>query len=492
MKIITDEPPASAVEALWAYNGRDCMLTYEILEVLLPQLSSETSATYTLSGALQAPVLEMNMRGILIDQRRRNETIKAFEKDIEYVKGNLECIIQEGLGLTINWRSNQQLQFLFYEVLGIKPILKRSGDGTYRPSVDRGSLEKLQLHFYALPIVNHILLLRDIQMKIDMLKTGIDPDGRIRTSFNIAGTNTGRFSSSNSDFNTGRNLQNIDERLRSVFISDSGYKFANIDLEQADSRNIGALILKHLGDPTYLDACDTGDLHTTVAEMVWPELEVDPRTSMFYRNESFRQAAKKMGHGTNYYGKPQGMAVITKYPARLIAGFQPRYFRAFPGIPAYHQFIRQTLRESGVLFNLHGRRRRFFGRRDDEATLRDAIAYTGQSSTADCLNQGLLNVWRSHLCQVLIQVHDSILVQYPEDREEEILPQVIGAMQVPLIIENRLFTIPCEAKIGWNWGPRSESNPDGLVKWNGPDVRTRTRPPAKVTSLFERTLEHSI
>jgi len=60
----------------------------------------------------------------------------------------------------------------------------------------------------------------DLQKKIDILKTEIDKDGRIRTSYNIAGTNTGRLSSSFSEFGTGTNLQNIEESLRSMFVAD--------------------------------------------------------------------------------------------------------------------------------------------------------------------------------------------------------------------------------------------------------------------------------
>jgi len=48
----------------------------------------------------------------------------------------------------------------------------------------------MQLFLVARPIVNHLLTMRELQKKIDFLKTGVDPDGRIRTSYNISGTNT--------------------------------------------------------------------------------------------------------------------------------------------------------------------------------------------------------------------------------------------------------------------------------------------------------------
>src|SRR5690606_25543595 len=103
---------------------------------------------------------------------------------------------------------------------------------------------------------------------------GIDPDGYMRSSFNIAGTNTGRLASSGNDFGSGTNMQNIDRTLKEIFIAEPGWKFANLDLGQADSRNIGAncwnTFVESHGEKfagAYLDACEGPDLHTTVCRM---------------------------------------------------------------------------------------------------------------------------------------------------------------------------------------------------------------------------------
>src|SRR5262249_14971349 len=152
----------------------------------------------------------------------------------------------------------------------LPPVKKRSnraGERNYTPTVDRDALEQLDNYFLAQPIVSHILGLRDIEKKIGVLKTGIDSDGRMRTSYNIAGTSTGRFSSNLSDFGTGTNLQNIEDMLRSIFVADAGLKFAYIDLEQAESRLVGAIEWNLFHDPTYLDACESGDLHTSVCRL---------------------------------------------------------------------------------------------------------------------------------------------------------------------------------------------------------------------------------
>jgi DNA polymerase-1 len=367
------------------------------------------------------------------------------------------------------------------------------------PTVNREALEKISAHFYAHPIVFHLLKMRDQAKRIGVLKTDIDPDHRIRTSYNIAGTTTGRLSSSFSDFGTGTNLQNIEQRLRRIFIADPGYKFANIDLKSGDSFGVGLTLYNLFGDSTYLDACETGDIHTSVARMTWKDL---PWTSEInadkkiaeatpgYREHSVRDLSKKLGHGTNYYGKPPTMAKHTKLPIDPIKDFQARYFAAFP-IQKWHGHVEFQLRSQGYLVSVLGRKRWFFGRRDDDATLREAIAYEPQSITSDVINRGLLNVWRANICQVLLQVHDSILVQYPEELENTILPRILKLMEVPIQVKDRTVIIPAEAKIGWNWANveynksgQVVGNPDGLVTYKGkPDERKR----GPQTSILDRS-----
>jgi DNA polymerase-1 len=481
----------SAQEKEWCYNGLDCVITREVLNVLLPQLDNQTSGTYSFSRDLQAPILEMRCRGVLIDQARRAEVIDEYFTKLDQLEEQLNRIVGHGLGLwQFNWRSNKDLHLLFYDYLGLPPI-RRGG----RPTVNREALEKLESYFSARLIVAHMLVMRDMQKKISMLKTEIDPDGRMRTSYNIAGTTTGRLSSSFSEFGTGTNLQNIEESLRSVFVSDPGYKLAYLDAEQGESRVVGAIEGNLFDDWRYLDACEGGDLHTTVAKLVWPDdvpwtgnLRRDRELAErpYYRHYDRRFMCKKIGHGTNYGGKPRTLAAQAKVEISLIEDFQPKYFRAFPAHLRWHARVDRTLREDGYLTTLTGRKRWFFGRRNDDSTLREAIAYDPQGSLADILNRGMLAVWRSQSCQLLMQIHDAVLVQYPEDAEDKIIPLVQSSLQQSIRLDSgRDFTIPYGVATGWNWGKfDEESNPDGLKSYKGTDQRKRTPPIA----ILDRSL----
>lgn len=468
------------VEKYWVYNGFDCCITAEILDQLLPQLDKHTQATYDFSRELQAPVLEMRLRGLLVDQRRKNEVIDEYFNKIEDLNSNLERIVFEGVGLEkFNWRSPADLQTLFYDALRI-PAIKKGG----RPTVNREALEKLEAYLIARPIVAHIIALRDLGKKIGFLRTGIDPDGRMRTSYNIAGTSTGRFSSSYSEFGTGTNLQNVEESLRTIFIADKGMKMAKFDAKSGESYVVGAIEWNLFKDPRYLDACESGDPHTATARICWPKLpwsgdlsrDKDIAEQPYYRHYSYRFMCKKLGHGSNYGGKAATLSAQAKLPLSVVEDFQPKYFRAFPAHLQWQEHVDASLRKHGHLISLTGRKRWFFGRRNDDKTLREAIAYDPQCSLAEIVNRAMLRIWRSRVAILCMQDHDAITIQYPEEREDEIIPQVLELLRerVPLS-HGRVLEIPYDCKTGWNRADFSKANPSGLKDYKGHDERKRPK-----------------
>jgi DNA polymerase-1 len=486
----------SSSHSEWIYNGLDCCVTLDIFNKIHPYLDDITSKTYDLSRALQGPILEMTLRGLHVDKERKLEVLLEFEEKKARLESVLTRLSEDGVGFQAKAGSHQNLKTFFYDVLGLNPIRKRNAKGQMAPTVNRDALERLRQYMIAEPFCNHILAIRDLTKKIGFLRTGIDKDGKMRCNFNIAGTNTGRMASSMSDFGSGTNLQNVDKTLRSVFVAPKGYKFCNIDLEQADARNVGAILWNTFHDEfgesfagAYLDACESGDLHTQVCRMAWTNLNWGDDPSHFrsiadqkaYREMSYRDLAKRLGHGTNYYGTPRTMALHTKVAVPIIESFQARYFRAFKAIPEWHKWVESELRRTAQLTTPFGRRRSFFGRIPDQDTLRKAIAYSPQSMTADEINLGMLKLWQLPHIQLLVQVHDSILFQYPEELEDEIIPRAEKALTIEIpLLHDRTFSVPVESKVGWNWGDWDPStpfeNPDGLRKWsdsNRPQKRER-------------------
>lgn len=469
-----------AQELDWIYNGLDCCITHDVFGALHEQLDPHTTATYAFSKALQAPTMEMRTKGVLVDQARKAEVIDEYFTTIERLETNLDRIVLDGVGMpNFNWRSHADLRRLFYDELGIPPIRKHG-----RPTTDRNAREKLESYPIAQSIALHLNAIADLAKKISVLKTEIDPDGRIRTSYNIAGTSTGRFSSSFSEFGTGGNLQNVEESLRSIFISDPGYKFAKFDAKSGESFVVGAIEWNLFGDGLYLDACESGDPHTAVARICWPKIgwtgdnkrDKDIAESPYYRHYTYRFMCKKLGHGSNYGGRPDTLATQSKLPIGVVRDFQPKYFNAFPSHQLWQREVETQLRTSGYLISLLGRKRWFFGRRNDQSTLREAIAYDPQSSLADIVNKAMLRIWRKELAIVVMHDHDALTFMYPEALEDSIIPQLQAELIEHIQLKNgRTLSIPYDCKVGWNKGEwNGETNPDGLKDYQGHDARQRS------------------
>jgi DNA polymerase I-like protein with 3'-5' exonuclease and polymerase domains len=173
------------------------------------------------------------------------------------------------------------------------------------------------------------------------------------------------------------------------------------------------------------------------------------------------------------------MARHLKLPVALCTEFQQTYFNRFPGIPLWHQRTKAELQSTGKLTTALGRERYFYSRLDDDATIREAVAFEPQSLIVDIINTGMLRLFQ-RFPQVLLtlQVHDSILTQLrPED--VELIPEVIKILTVPIEVRGRVMTIPVDGEFGWNWSKMNTKeenkgtplyNPYGLrgLKKHGP------------------------
>jgi DNA polymerase-1 len=487
----------SAFENDMVYNGLDCCITREVWDAMSPELGSnkhpEFRTTYEFSKALQGPVLEMNARGVCIDAARKTQVIDEFHDQLDHLERNLERIVLEGVGMPgFNWRSNDDLKHLFYTRLGI-PAIRYQG----RVTVNRNALEKMEAYTIAKAIISHMSAMREIAKKISVLKTEVDADGRMRTSYNIAGTDTGRFSSSYSEYGTGGNLQNIEESLRSVFISDPGMKFAKFDAKSGESYVVGAIEWNLFNDDTYLNAVDSGDVHTAVARICWPELgwtgnlskDKDIAEQPFYRHYTYRFMCKKLGHGSNYGGKPETLAQQSKLPIGVVRSFQPKYFAAFPAHERWQGWVQSEIYTKGYLTSLTQRKRFFWGRRNDPDTIRAAIAFDPQGSLADIVNRAMLRIWRQRIAILMMQDHDALTFMYSTEQESEILPKLQSLLTESIPLKNgRTLLIPYDCQVGWNRGKwDEEKNPNGLREWQGQDKRKRIEEAGILDRVIRRT-----
>src|SRR5882757_4474714 len=121
------------------YNGLDVTVCYDVYEALQAQMDPGSARVYDFSRALQGPTMEMRLRGVLVDQVRKQEVIDELVEKIDILESNLEKIVLDGVGMpSFNWRSNDDLQRLFYSELGL-PTETFHG----RPTTNRAARESL-------------------------------------------------------------------------------------------------------------------------------------------------------------------------------------------------------------------------------------------------------------------------------------------------------------------------------------------------------------
>ena len=258
---------------------------------------------------------------------------------------------------------------------------------------------------------------------------------------------------------------------------------------------VGAIEWNLFRDGRYLEACESGDPHTAVARICWPALgwtgnlkhDKNIAEQPFYRHYTHRFMCKKLGHGSNYGGKPNTLAQQSRLPIGIVNTFQPLYFRSFPAHLQWQEWVTEQIRKFGYLISLTGRKRQFWGRRNDEATIREAIAYDPQCSLAEIVNTAMLNIWRASITPLMLQDHDALTFMYREEQEDEVVPKLQASLVVPVPLEHgRELRIPYDAKVGWNRGDyNAKTNPDGLKDYvQGGEQRRRS----KAVGIMDRKL----
>lgn len=487
---ITPQSSWTPGHTLQIYNGLDVCVTLEVWEELTrlhPAVSS--SPIYSFERALQGPYLEIMQRGFLVNEIGRHEAAQVLRARLAGLDAKLQILSNAVWDRGLNPRSPKQLIDFFYSRMKL-PEIWLNQKGERKLSTNREALEKLESYMHARPFISLILSSRDIGKQLDVLESAIDADGRFRAGYNIAGTETGRPSSSTNAYGTAGNAQNIAPGLRHIFVADPGMKMCVIDLEQVEARDVGFFCGCLFDDWTYLDACESGDLHTNNAKKVWPELnwtweaKKDRAVAdrLFYREFSYRDMAKRGSHLSNYSGTAWTASRSLKVPLEVMEEFQARYCRgryghkhlpdidpAFPCIPKWWAWTAEQLQLNGWLETPFGRKRHFFGRPGDDTTIREAIAFMPQSTTADRMNLGLWRVWyKMPQVQLLAQTYDSITFQGPDDAKFDLLVQeALERIRIELVAPNgRKYAVPGEAKVGWNWGAANAKNPEGLAKWS--------------------------
>ena len=382
---------------------------------------------------------EMEIAGYGVDAR----ALRDFGESLSARMEERETAIYDMAGGKFNINSPKQLGEVLFERLGL-PHGKKTKTGW---STNADVLEKLR-H----PIVDAVLEYRQYtKLKstyADGLLKAMDPDGRVRTSFQMTVTATGRLSS------TEPNLQNIPTRtdlgseFRRMFTAAEGCVLVDADYSQIELR-----ILAHIAGDEAMEAAFLagGDFHAETAAKVFHVNREDVTHEM-------RRRAKAVNFGIVYgisaFSLSQDLGVTVAEARDYMEG----YFAAFPGVRRYMDEVVRKARETGYVETLFHRRRdlpeltssnknmRAFGERV-------ALNMPIQGTAADVMKLAMIAVWKrlraeKPQARLALQVHDELIVECHADEAEAVARLLEEEMEH--VVE---LSVPLTAEAHWgkNW-----------------------------------------
>ncbi|PWE18470.1 DNA polymerase I [Marinicauda salina] len=433
------------------YAAEDADVTLRLFELLKPGLAGKGLSTVyeTLERPLPAVLAKMEREGVKVDVAQ----LSRLSSDFAQKMAEAEEAAHDQAGRRFNLGSPKQIGEVLFGEMGL-PGGKKTKGGAW--STDVSVLEQLAAEGHELP--QSLLTWRQFsKLKStysDALRAAINPDtGRVHTSFSLAATTTGRLSSSEP------NLQNIPIRteegrkIREAFVAEDGNVLVAADYSQIELR-----LLAHIaGVDALKDAFKRGeDIHAlTASEMFGVAMEdMDPAT---------RRSAKAINFGIIYGISAFGLAANLGIPRDEAKAYIESYFEKFPGIADYMDAMKEEAKSKGAVETLFGRRCHVPGIRDKNPNTRQfaerqAINAPIQGAAADIIRRAMIRMddalARAGLkARMLLQVHDELVFECPEDEADRLVPLVQEVMAgAPAPAAALSVPLEVEAKAAKTWG----------------------------------------
>ena len=377
------------------------------------ETNNQTALLYDMEMPLAKVLSSMEITGFLVDDRSIEEYGAVLEAKINQLMTEIYGLAGE----EFNINSPKQLGVVLFEKLAI-PSKKKTKSGW---STNADVLESLADDY---PIVAAVLEYRTLaKLKstyCDGLKKCVAPDGRIHSTLNQTETRTGRISS------TEPNLQNIPVRsevgreLRKFFVAKDGCVLVDADYSQIELR-----VLAHIAeDENMINAFNSGDdIHTITASQVF-NMPVEMVTPVM------RSRAKAVNFGIVYgigaFSLAKDIGVTNAEAAKYIKG----YLHNFSGVNRYMENVIEKAKSDGYVTTLFSRRRYLPELSNSNAMLRkfgERVARNMpiQGTAADIIKIAMIKVYermeRENLrAKLIMQVHDELIVEAPEDEAEAV------------------------------------------------------------------------
>lgn len=426
------------------FSSQNAFCKLRLYEVLSKRLSEEglEKIYREIEIPLSRVLVDMEMTGIKIDI----SILRELSKELEGVLESLRSRIYFLAGEEFNINSPKQLSSILFERLGLKPK-KRTKTGY---STELSVLEELALeHELPREILNYRSLFKLKSTYVDALPELVNPlTGRLHTSFNQTVTATGRLSSSEP------NLQNIPvrgvwaDRIRKAFIAEKGFLILSADYSQIELR-----ILAHMSrDEKFVKAFREGlDIHNaTAGELFGVSLEsVTPDQ---------RRIAKTVNFGIIYGMTAFGLSETLGISKEEAQSYIDQFFMRHPGIKEFSLSLIRKAEEKGYAETFFGRKRpipELKSRNSATRALGERFAINSpiQGTASDIIKLAMIRIWNllrreGFLTKMLLQIHDELLFEVPEQELSEIKEMVKKEMEHVVELD---VPLSVNISVGRNW-----------------------------------------
>jgi len=406
-------------------------------------------------------LMDMELAGVLIDKEKLDQFYSEAPAKLEDLKKKIYACRPSGEPFNIG--SQQQLNKVLFEELGIKPLGEKGRSGFYSTKEEYMEIWANQ-HEICKLILDYRKLDKLIGTYLEGLRKRIDPDGRIRSDFKRF-ISTGRLSSSRP------NLQNIPRPendlfgLRSLFIAPEEKTLIVADYSQIELR-----VLAHFSrDPKLIEAYMKGeDIHSATAKSLFDLPE--PVKEIKEKHGELRSIAKNYNFAMVYEAGVRKLAAMTGTSESRARQLREKYFEQFPGIERYQQWMHYRAERDGFVKTLVGRYRHLSaaklpGRTKKENALkagafRQASNTPIQGSAADIITIAMRNIARRlkaegysrDEAQMVLQVHDELMLEVAEELAQDVAEIVKYEMEnavklrVPLVADVGIAKVWSDAK----------------------------------------------
>ena len=419
-------------------------MLFELRDRMLVQLqeANMTKLYEEMELPLSCVLYDMEREGFRVDL----DILKQLQAQFDEQSAALEKQIYESTGETFNILSPKQLGEVLFGKLGL-PAGKKNKSGF---STDAETLDSLMDRHPAIPLILEYRFLTKLKSTfIDGLLNVVgEGNDRVRTQFNQCVTATGRISS------TEPNMQNIPVRtpqgreIRKAFIATEGNLLVDADYSQIELR-----LLAHIsGDEGMIQAFNSGkDIHRTTASEVF-------RVPFEEVTSELRSAAKAVNFGIVYGISDFGLARNLNIPVKRASEYIKLYFDRYPGVKAYLDRSVEEAKRNGYAITMFDRRRSMLELKSSNYNTRSfgervAMNMPIQGTAADIIKLAMVKVSemlkeRKLKTKLILQVHDELIFDVPNDEVEEVVKLVHDCMEhvAELSVE-----LEADVKVGQSW-----------------------------------------